>query len=896
MFYRLFLRLFLRLQLKSKETISEARPNGRAFSLWGLLLIASGSLSLTDANPLAAGLSALLLPTVPLPLGWRIRGLLALLALATFIAGPQVLLFAIPAALTISRLGRSAVISLGLLTSSALLYPQFQTLTTHGPLTVPLASFAFLVVAAWVPALVFFRAITLRARLALILLPICTVLLLDIAAGHWIGPSLFTHPFSRLALALLPAALAARFSHLQTSETLTFKWTFIPALVGAAIIAVLPSAPISEVMFDEGHGKWETVQSSFGPNDFGRSANYTYSQLFLKANRIVGKASTLVNEEASLPNTDTLFVIKMPSLPLSDKFIEKLVHWVKNGGRLLLVGDHTDLYNTTQYANALLDPYFGLRINADATYNPIGMPTQATVPLSGAFLGHIDAHGRQLVWQTGASFERIPIQSIELMTFGPSFSEPGDYSRANRFGPFTPGLTKRFFNHSAAVALTQGKGAVAVLLDSTPWSNFSIFREQYAQMFRGLVHALEHPKQLSILSASAMALALLALAAIPLPLRIVMPAIGLFVGVALAAGASIGAASWSRHEDGRDFGLRVVAGPSSKLEFLKQLLAPGERNYSRIVSAMGKYGLMPLASTPGTEIPALDNAKRWLLIEPSPAQLPKYEEMLSHLSRGGDLVVLFAPEQATHPSVLMWLKEWGLTTQRSNGLSVSDGIKTAAGSLIGGRGPVLSREIRVVTVPHGTSLLNGYSADQLLQTYTLRPTKLPRESGLFTVGFAAEQFTDDAIGEVWEGIYPSSLGRLRERLLASTFTGEDRQPLMPPSLVRAQRAPTSLPVFLVLENGERKLAGKFMNPADDDATTGYFRALRDQAGDFIQKHCQTISPGQMTQCSSRLLGEDMIEWLVSWRSTNDGKVLSIELLHERQMSGLGSTWNVLFGR
>jgi hypothetical protein len=201
----------------------------------------------------------------------------------------------------------------------------------------------------------------------------------------------------------------------------------------------------------------------------------------------------------------------------------------------------------------------------------------------------------------------------------------------------------------------------------------------------------------------------------------------------------------------------------------------------------------------------------------------------------------------------------------------------------------------VVSAPKSTSLLNSYAADQFLQSYTLRPTKLPRESGFLSIGFAAEQFTDDAVGEVWEGIYPSSIGRLRERMLASVFMGDERPPLMPATLIRAQRAASiSLPAYMVLENGEQKVAGRFGKAADDDATAAYFRALRDQSGDFIVKHCPPT--GKMTQCSSRLLGDDMIEWLVSWRGTGDGKILTIELLHERRMSGLGSTWNVVFGK
>jgi hypothetical protein len=810
------------------------------------------------------------------------------------VAGPQLLLLCIPLVLAMTGLGQPALISLGLLTSAAVLYPICQSFPATKLLTIPLASFSYLIASAWVPSIIFFRAISARSRLTLILVPVGIALVLDLAAGYWVGPSLFTNPVARILFALAPAALAGWFTYIRTSDAPPLKWIAIPTLVGAAIVALLPRAPISEVVFDEGHGKWETVQASFGPDDFGRSANYTYSQLFQKAGKLVGKSSILENENQPLPTTDSLLVIKMPAEPLSAKFASRVAEWVEHGGRLLVVADHTDLYDTTQHANTLLAKHFGIRINSDATYNPIGMPTLATVPKAGGLLGRIDAHGRQFAWQTGASFQRIPATGIELMTYGPSFAEPGDYSRANRFGPFVPELTKRFFNHSAIVAVSHGKGAVAVLLDSTPWSNFSIFREQYNQMLRGLVGALEHPIQLFILGSAAIALGVLGSLTMVFPSRFMAPVLGLVLGVALSAGLSVGSVSWTTHQEGRDFGLRVAIGPNARLEFLKQILAPGERNYSRIVSAMGKYGLMPLASTPGTEIPTLGTAKRWLLIEPSAEQLPKYQDILAHLRHGGDLAILFSPEQATQPSVLAWLNEWGLITQRSIGLSILDGIKSSSGSFLGGRSPVLAREMRVVTAPRGTSILNAHAADQFLQTYTLRPTKLPRESGLLTIGFAAEQFTDDAVGEVWEGIYPSSIGRLRERQLSSVLMGEERPLLMPSDLIRAQRGTVPLPAFMVLENGEQKLSGKFGPPADDDPSTASFRALRDQAGDFIAKHCPAT--GKLTQCSPRLLGEDMIEWLVSWRSTGDGKLLAIELLHERRMSGLGSTWNVLFGK
>lgn len=895
MFSWLFGWMLSRLPLKLDVESTKARPFGWALSLWGLLLVSSAALALTDNNVFATALASLLLPAFPAAQNWWTRSVFALLGFTTILVGPQLLTLTVPLTLAYSHLGRPAAISLGLLIGTAILYPQLQSLPTHYLSAIPLASFGFLVSASWLTALIFYRTITAQARLALFLIPVAVALTIDMASGYWIGPTLFTDPLFRFIIALTPAVIAARFSHLSASEGISLKSTVSAVLISGFVVIVIPSSPISEIKFDESHGKWETVQAPFGPSDFGRAANYTYSLLFEKTKKLVGKSSILENEEENLPGAETLLVIKMPTEPLTKEFSQKIADWVFEGGRLLLVADHTDLYDTTQNSNSLLNGHFGMSINSDATYDSVGMPTAPTIPLAGGILGRIDAHERQVAWQTGASFQKIPLASIELMTYGPSFAEPGDYSRPNRFGPFAPDLSKRYFNHSAVIAAPHGKGSVAVLLDSTPWSNFSIFREEYTRMLRGLVNALEHPKHLFILSVVALILPVIALAASILPLRIITPIIGICVGAALASGISIGNVSWTDNLDSRDFGLRVVAGPTARLEFLKQILLPGERNYSRIVSATGKHGLMPMASTPGEEIPILKKAKRWLFIEPSFEQLPTYQNVLKHLQDGNDITIMFSPDQAVNVDILSWIREWGLVTLRSNGLSIFDGINNATGSFLTGRTPILGREMRVITSAKSISILNSYASDQFFQTYTVRPTLLPRVSGFLTIGFAAEQFSDDAVGEVWEGIYPSSLGQQREQMLASVLKGQERPPFIPPSLVRAQRVSIQLPAFLVLENGEQKFKGRFRDQSDDDVTSAYLRVLRDQAVDFINNHCKAIAEDEVTQCTSRLLGDDLIEWLVSWRSSNNGEIETIELLHERRMSGLGATWNVLFG-
>ena len=862
--------------------------------LWRLLLTALSVLALVNTNVFAVYLVAVLIPLCPTDLGSpKKRLFLIFLSIIIIAAGPYSLIFTVPLALMFSRTAVQGWICAALLFFIGINYPLLQSLPTSWPSKIPIASFSFVLIASWVTAFIFCSTISRKALLILITTPAIISFVIYFSAGIWFNTDQFTDPLFQLVASIIPILIVARYSKVNESTVPTIKKTLLPFIAGAFLVAFIPIEKLSEIVFDESHGRWETVKSSFTPEDFGRSANYTYSELFSKASLLVGNSSTLDNEADSLPSTSSLLILKMPTKPFGDDFINRVVEWVYRGGRLLVVADHTDLYNTTQNSNSLLLQHFGIKINSDATYNPRGMPTSSIVKTAGIMFGRIDAHGNKVEWQTGASLGLMPLMSLELMNYGASFSEQGDYSRANRFGPFLPEISKRFFPHSASIATPHGNGVVAVILDSTPWSNFSIFKEEYTHMFVSLVSALEHPYQLYVIKISSFFLAVLACLLLIRPSGFLIVLLSIILGMAISAGVKIGTASILPLIEGREYSLKVVSGDSAKLEFLKQLLLPGERNYSRIVSSLGKYSLMPVASLPGAMPSKLSSAKNWLFIEPSPEQLPNYQDLFSHLKNKRNITILFSPSQATNPDILKWLQEWGVFTKRSIGLSISDGITGSKGSILGKRGLILGRELDIVTISGSSSILNRYDGNQLLQSYSLRPTTFPRTSGLLTLSFSSDQFTDDTVGEVWEGIYPSSIGRQREQLLSSAILGKRFPELMPKSIVLSQQQTINLPAFAALEDGKKKISGQFGIPGDDDSVTTYFRSLRNQAGGFILANCPAT--GATTQCEKRLLGNDMVEWLVSWRSSGDGDIAAIELLHERRMSGLGSTWNVLFG-
>jgi hypothetical protein len=893
-------------QLWSRFENLTARSSDRAVLFWGLAITAGAGLAVSEANYVSAVAAAAAMPFCPAHLSKFRRFALLAIGIAASLAGPICLLVAAPGALLLAATPGSSAVALLALASAASLSHHFQSVPNFAGLPLHAGSLGFVIVPSITAMAAFGGRIGWRAALAMLGAALAIILLMVAGAGRWITYLTFTSPLFRTMAAVLPvcAALPWLSSRPERYSETGGEWMLWFAIVGAVVTLFIHSSPIRTVVFDESHGRWATVQSQYGPTDFGRSVNYTYSLLARYGARLVGTVATFDSEEATLPERDALFVLKMPTKPLSEEFSRRLEKWVREGGRLLVVADHTDLYDTAQNLNAFLSERFGMRINSDAVFDARGMPTVPTVETLAAVIGRIDALAQPLPWQTGTSLAGMPPNAVQLSTFGMSFSEPGDYSRPNRFGPLASRVSLRFANHTAIAAFGADKGAIAIVLDSTPWSNFSIFKEEYKRLFRGIIHSLSNPIALHVWGWSAIALGLTTLVLAFWRVPAVMAAGGLMLGLSAGTAAQIGVTSFYSQVEGRDFRLRVIVGPTSRLEFLKQLVGPGERNFSRIISAMSKYDLEPSASTPGTKVVRLKDASKWLLIQPDVRQLPSSEEVISHLHARGDLTVLFAPEQAAQNEVRAWLGELGLYIQEATALAMSEDARPGQEGLLNRRGAAIMREIRPLTRALPTSLLKDGYADQFVQSYTVRPTSFPRSSGLLNIGFSADQFSDAAIGDVWEGIQPATIGMLRERQLAAALEGKDLPSPFPERLALPSSGvtPSTLAAYLLMEDGTTVLAGHFdassvvsgavlSSPIENPVM--YLFDLRGRAASFIASSCPRT--GKLTHCKVRMLGPDMVEWAVSWASNDDGTPAAVELLHERSFSGLGKTVNVLFG-
>ncbi len=869
---------------------------GWAFVIWAISLCGLGLIALIDDNYYAFILSSIFLPIVPVEIGVKKRLALVLLSLSCYWFGSASFLISIPLAFALLGLSRESIYALVTFLTFTLLSPYLQSLNIYGFGQVPISSLVFILIPSWGCLVIFFNQIDKKTRLQLLFIPILIASIANVLFFYWLSPTSIANEIFRLSLAFAPLLIIREKLTTFHLKATNFKSSLIIAFaLGGLSTILIPSNKINGVVFDESHGKWETVLSSFNQNDFGRSANYTYSQLFKLAKSKYKNTKIYDQEQNELPDQDQLFVLKMPAQRLSKPFLEKLTSWVHSGGRLLVVADHTDLYDTTQNLNELLSTKFGTVINSDAVYDFEGMPNTPDSSFSEALRGKIISNGHKFFWQTGTSLKTLPFNTVELANYGLSFTESGDYSRANRFGTFSPSPEKRFLKHSSVIAFSSGKGAVALVLDSTPWSNFSVFKEQYPKLFFSIVRALEAPDRLKIIGLSGWLLFSILLILLICENKKIYITAAFVTGLVLSSLTLQGLGSHTSQRYGEDYKLRVALGEDARLEFLKQILLPSEQNFARIISAMGKYDLLPSASDPSEEVPNLEQSKRWLLINPDAKQLPKIMELSRFIESGGSITILFSPHQARSTEVLNWLKTLSLFTKTSIGLKVSDSKITANGSYLNGRSPALGREVVTMVYALQTSLFASAETDQLFQSFNLRPTKDSKAAGSLNISFQSDQFSDEAIGDVWEGVDPSSIGKMREQQLASVILEKDHPTPYPASLIKPIKlANIELTQYLVLEDGVKKILGKLPASPSEDLVVRKFQRLRDQSESFVKFNCPYSK--NITQCENRLLDDSYVEWLVSWRADSQGKVESIELVHDRRISGLNSSLNVIYGK
>jgi hypothetical protein len=474
-------------------------PRGLAFSLvvlsCGLLLVAIG-----PAWPIARRVS---------------RGLLAIGSMA-LTQGATVSLYGTFIAdvheapiLTVLASGLLRILGRGVTSVGHTLFVSTATgpcgvLPTHDQLglaagLVVWVGFAALAASSGEPLRERFRRLLTGTGLALVYLPLRYILLLVVALETG-APQVFWSP-TIMSLSFLPflafLTLATRLETRGGGEALersAYVGNGPSALVGATALIVtgcllgamylVPAGPRKEgtILFDEAHGEWESTEVPMTMDAYGLTTTYNYASLaeWLSYYYPIGRIEGPIDDSAL--EGGSVLVLKTPSIPYSQAEIASIDAFVRRGGGLFVLGDHTNVFGTTTALNPVLR-CFGVALNYDSTYR-LSNGSFTTYVRPSPCLDPIMQHVTSFDFLTSCT-ARAPIDAYRTMADNCILSNQADYSTRDFFPTERYNLQSRFGRFTQTVAVARGLGRVVAFTDSTCFSNFSVFMDGYPSFLLG---------------------------------------------------------------------------------------------------------------------------------------------------------------------------------------------------------------------------------------------------------------------------------------------------------------------------------------------------------------------------------------------------------------------------
>lgn len=261
----------------------------------------------------------------------------------------------------------------------------------------------------------------------------------------WELPLVFVIAAAGIATTTPPLCLKVSF---QVSRAASLATVF--CLVWTTYNAVQCSRP-GKVAYIE-HGKWAVADVGWTLDQINMRSAYAYSE-FVKL---------IDGERIPLPQLNKSFReawMITPTTPLSEEELGNIEDWVSHGGHLILVTDHTDVFGHGRVANQLLG-----RVHIAADYT-------AFFPASDHDKAHDGWFGAYFL-RTANTFGGWGILPVVTARW---FNEACDYSTSNFFGRLRATGEDEHSRRTIVGIRTIGRGQLAVMGDSTMFSNFATY-------------------------------------------------------------------------------------------------------------------------------------------------------------------------------------------------------------------------------------------------------------------------------------------------------------------------------------------------------------------------------------------------------------------------------------
>jgi hypothetical protein len=251
---------------------------------------------------------------------------------------------------------------------------------------------------------------------------------------------------------------------------------FAVLLLAATVISWRSPIPLGtagpgQVLYHTSNSKWSWSDEPLGETLYGRKTTYNYYCFFAElSNRYRVKRNDALPLSPEVLRGCSILVLQPPTSAYTSGEIEAILDFVRNGGGLFIIGDHTDAFGMRTYLNPI-GRRLGFSFSDDAVnevvysrnvWAPSGIPHPVTAGM------------KPFLFYTGCSLEIGPDFQPSMVQEALHQDKP-NYTVGTFFGDFKVEPDERVCSTVLSATRLYGKGRVFVWSDSTLFSNFSVY-------------------------------------------------------------------------------------------------------------------------------------------------------------------------------------------------------------------------------------------------------------------------------------------------------------------------------------------------------------------------------------------------------------------------------------
>lgn len=246
-----------------------------------------------------------------------------------------------------------------------------------------------------------------------------------------------------------------------------------------------------KIFIDELHSKgWESITEPLNTKKFsGQKSTYTYYS-FVEYLKLLNNTEVILNSDSYKKiSPNDILIIKTPTVDFSSDEISTIQNFVYNGGGLLLIGDHTNLFDMSRRLNQIAKP-FNLSFRYDSAYDleTTGL-TEYDTSYNLYFPNIINNVLNQYKFATSCTI-KSGLFSKKILVGNNLASERLDISHPNFFGDLSLSESEMFGLFEQCTSMEYGKGRVIAFSDSTTFSSYSVFMHNNPEFISAIIDYL----------------------------------------------------------------------------------------------------------------------------------------------------------------------------------------------------------------------------------------------------------------------------------------------------------------------------------------------------------------------------------------------------------------------